>query len=119
MSTMTTIAVHDSVLIVSFTVAEKVTGLLRDQCIPLAGVQAVEVVPDGLEAARGLRAPGFALPGRRKVGTWRSRTGASLVAVHGHRPAVRLTLTGQRYTTLLLTIDAPETLVASLSHHLA
>jgi hypothetical protein len=114
---MTTARVRDTTLVVSFSAAEKIAGLLRDQHIPLTAVQAVEVVPDGLKAARGLRAPGLSLPGRRKIGTWRSRAGTSLVAVHGHRPAVRLTVEGQRYATLLITIDAPEELAASLSHH--
>jgi len=114
---MTTAQVHDTTLTVSFSAAEKLAGLLRDQHIPLAAIRAVEVVPDGLEAARGLRAPGLALPGRRKIGTWRSRSGTSLVAVHGHRPAVRLTVDGQRYASLLITVDAPEDLAASLSHH--
>ena len=114
---MITARVHDGTLTLSFTPAQKVAGLLRDQQVPLTAVQAVEVIPDGLEAARGLRAPGLALPGRHKIGTWRSSAGKSLVAVHGHRPAVRLTLDGQRYTTLLLTTDAPEELAASLSHH--
>jgi hypothetical protein len=113
---MTTARVHDATLTVSFTTAEKIAGLVRDQHIPLSAVRAVEVVPDGLEAARGLRAPGLALPGRRKIGTWRSSAGKSLVAVHGHRPAVHLTVEGQRYATLLITTDAPEELAASLSH---
>ena len=117
MSTMTTTLLHNNTLTVSFTTAEKVAGLVRDQRIPLSAVRSVEVVPDGLEAARGLRAPGFALPGRRKVGTWRSGTGKTLVAVRGDRPAVRVTLDGQRYAALLLTTDAPEELAASLSSH--
>jgi hypothetical protein len=113
---MTTTRVDDATLTVFFTTAEKVAGLLRDQRIPLTAVRAVEVVPDGLEVVRGLRAPGLALPGRRKLGTWRSGTGRALVAVHGRRPAVRITLDGQRYTSLLITTDAPEELVASLPH---
>ena len=116
---MTTIAVHDSMLTVAFTTTEKVAGLLRDQHIPLSAIRAVDVVPDGLAAVRGLRAPGLALPGRRKLGTWRSRTGKTLVAVHGHRPAVRLTLTGQRYASLLITTDAPEELQKKLAAYLS
>ena len=116
-TTMATARVDDATLTVSFTTAEKVAGLLRDQRIPLTAVGAVEVVPDGLRAVRGLRAPGLALPGRRKLGTWRSDTGRVLVAVHGCRPAVRIALEGQRYTSLLITTDAPEELLASLSHH--
>jgi hypothetical protein len=86
MSIMTSTRVQGHTLKVSFTLAEKIAGLLRDQDIPLSAVRAAEVVPDGLAAARGLRAPGLALPGRRKVGTWRSPTGKTLVAVNGPAP---------------------------------
>jgi hypothetical protein len=115
MSNMTTILIHDDTLTVSFTFAEKVAGLLRNQQIPLSAVRDVEMVPDGLAAARGLRAPGLGLPGRRKLGTWRSRTGKALVAVHGPGPALRVTLTGHRYTSLLVSTDASDELAASLS----
>ncbi|MFC7723636.1 hypothetical protein ACFQW6_00865 [Nocardioides sp. GCM10028917] len=116
---MTTLTLDGTTLTVSFTRAEKVAGFLRDQHVPLAAVSAVEVVPDGLAAAKGLRAPGLGLPGRRKLGTWRSRTGKTLVAVRGHGPAVRLTLTGHRYATLLITTDAPEKLQSELAAHLS
>ncbi|WP_295657756.1 hypothetical protein [uncultured Nocardioides sp.] len=114
---MTSVRVQRDTLTVSFTTGEKVAGLLRDQHIPLSSVRGVEVVPDGLAAVRGLRAPGLGLPGRRKLGTWRSRTGKALVAVHGHGPALRVTLTGHRYASLLITTDAPKELAASLSGH--
>lgn len=116
---MTTITIAHSTLTVAFTRAEKVAGLLRDQHIPLDAVSNVEVVPDGLAAAEGLRAPGLGVPGRRKLGTWRSRAGKTLVAVRGRGPAVRLTLAGHRYATLLVTTVAPfeleKNLAASLS----
>ena len=109
--------VQGDTLLISFTLGERVAGFLRDQQVPLPAVRSVAVVPDGLAAARGLRAPGLGLPGRRKLGTWRSRTGKALVAVHGHGPAVRVTLTGHRYTSLLVTTDAPHELAASLAGH--
>jgi hypothetical protein len=112
---MTTLSVRDDTLTVSFTTGEKIAGLLRDQRIPLTAVRDVEVVPDGSAATSGVRAPGLALPGRRKLGTWRSRTGKGLIAVDGHRPALRVTLTGHRYTSLLVSTDAPEELAASLT----
>ncbi len=105
---MTMLRIGDATLVVSFTRPEKVFGLLRDQHIPLTAVHGVEVVPDGLTAAKGLRAPGLGLPGRRKLGTWRSRTGTTLVAVRGHGPAVRVTLAGHRYAALLVTTEDPE-----------
>jgi hypothetical protein len=69
---MTAILVSDDTLTVRLPPVSKVAGLLRDQVIPRSAVTAVEVVPDGLAAARGLRAPGLALPGRR--------SGASVLA---------------------------------------
>jgi hypothetical protein len=38
---------------------EKVLGLLRDVDAPLSAVGDVEVVPNGLTATTGLRAPGY------------------------------------------------------------
>lgn len=115
MSTMTTVRIQDGALSVRFSRLEKIAGLVRDQHIPLAAVSEVEVVADGLDATHGLRAPGLALPGRRKVGTWRSRGGKSLIAVRGRGAAVRLTLEGQRYASMLLSVDDPEGFAASLS----
>ena len=48
--------------------ARRFAGLLRDQRIPLTAVRKVYVVPDGLEAARGLRAHSLAPPRLREVG---------------------------------------------------
>ncbi len=56
---MTTATVHPDVLEISFTRREKIAGLVRDQLIPLTAVTAAEVVPDGLAALRGIRAPGL------------------------------------------------------------
>jgi len=115
LSVMTTISIHPTSLHVTFTTREKVLGLVRDQQIPLSAVRGVEVVPDGGAATRGLRAPGFALPGVRSIGTWRGRGERALVAVRGGRPAVRLTLDGQRYGELLLAVDDPAAVADTLA----
>jgi hypothetical protein len=105
---MTTIALSSDTLSVRLTRWEKVAGLLRDTDVPLAAVRAVDVVPDGVDAARGLRAPGLGLPGIRLVGTWRGRGHRALVAVHGRRPAVRIRLEGERWSELLLGVEDAE-----------
>ena len=101
---MTSILVSDDTLTVRLTPVSKVAGLLRDQVIPRSAVTAVEVVTDGLAAARGLRAPGLAIPGRRKVGTWRGRGVRRFVDVRRGQPALRLRLRlqGQHYDELLI-----------------
>ena len=111
---MALLQLHPSVLSVRFTPAEKIAGLLRDLSVPRSAIRSAEVVPDGLAAVRGLRAPGLGLPGLRMVGTWRRLGTRSAVSVRRNRPAVLLRLSGQRYDSLLLDVDAPEQLVAAL-----
>jgi hypothetical protein len=99
----------------SFTRTEKIAGLVRDVEIPLAAVTSAEVVHDPLTALRGLRAPGLALPGVRKVGTWRRSGGRTLVSVRRDQPAVHLTLHEQRWTDLLVGADDAARLAGELS----
>jgi hypothetical protein len=112
---MSTIHLSDDTLTIRLGPLTKLAGLLRDQVVPLTAVTAVEVVADGLAAARGLRAPGLALPGLRKVGTWRGRGTRRLVDVRRGQPALRLQLRGQRYDELLLGHDDASALADRLT----
>jgi len=105
----------DTAVRVHFTRAEKLAGLVRDLEVPRASVSAVEVVPDPLTALRGLRAPGLALPGLRKIGTWRGRGTRTLVSIRRGQPAVRVELRGQRVTALLIGADDAARLAAELT----
>ncbi|TFV63766.1 hypothetical protein E4P41_03320 [Geodermatophilus sp. DF01-2] len=112
---MATVTTTPRTLTVSLSRGERVLGLLRDLEVPRSAVRSVEVLPDGLAATRGLRAPGLALPGRRKIGTWRGRGEKTLVSVRRGRPAVRVRLTGQRFDTLLLGVDDPAGVAGALA----
>lgn len=102
---MATVDLSTDTIRVLLTTAEKVWALRGDLAFPRDAVRAVIVEPDGLRATRGLRAPGLAAPGLRKVGTWRGRAGREFVSVRADQPAVRITLTGQRYDSLLIGAD--------------
>jgi hypothetical protein len=102
---MATLQLTPSTLSVRLTRDEKIAGLLRDVEVPLSSVRGAEVVPEPLAGMRGLHAPGLALPGVRKVGTWRRRGERTLVCVRRGQPAVRVRLDGQRYDTLLVGAD--------------
>ena len=98
---MATVQLTTDSLTVHLSRAEKLAGLLRDLTVPLDAVSHVEVVPDGVAAVRGLRAPGLGLPWRR-IGTWRRRGERALVSVRRGEPALRLRLTGARFDTVLV-----------------
>ncbi|WP_222268737.1 hypothetical protein [Modestobacter marinus] len=109
-------AVHltDQELRVELTRTEKLAGLHGDVRIPLAAITDVEVVPDALTATRGLRAPGLQLPGRRRIGTWRTRNGAEFVDTRRGQAGVRLTLSGHRLASVLLGDDDAQGLAARI-----
>ncbi|MGY1804946.1 hypothetical protein ACI78T_16825 [Blastococcus sp. SYSU D00922] len=100
---------------VRLTRAEKFWGLLRDVEFDRAAVREVDVVQEPLSAARGLRAPGLAWPGVRKIGTWRRPGERILVSVRRGRPAVRLRLAGARYDTVLVSTDDAAALAGALA----
>jgi hypothetical protein len=112
---MATLQLTPTTLTVRFTRAEKIAGLLRDVEIPRAAIRSAEVVSDPLTGLRGLRAPGLALPGRRKIGTWRRPGERTLVSVRKGQPAVRIRLEGARYDTLLLGADDAVALAGELT----
>jgi hypothetical protein len=111
---MTTIIVTPDRVRIELSVREKVGGLVRDLDVPASAVRSVSVVPDGLAAARGIRAPGLGIPGVRKIGTWRRRGGKTLVSVRRGRPAVLLLLDGARFDRVLVEVDQPQVYVDQL-----
>jgi hypothetical protein len=101
-------------LSVRLSLVEKVAGALRDLTVPVSAVHDAKVVPDGLRAARGLRAPGLHLPGVTKYGTWRGRRGRTFVAVNRRGPALLLHLQGQVYERAVVSTDGADALAARL-----
>ena len=111
---MATVQLTTQTLTVRLTRGEKIAGLLRDLTVPLDAVTGVEVVPDGVSALRGLRAPGLGLPSRR-IGTWRRRGERTLVCVRKGQPAVRIRLGGARFDVLLVGADDAAARAAAIS----
>ncbi|WP_098485327.1 hypothetical protein [Georgenia soli] len=111
---MTTAHVTADTLQVRFTRREKIAGLVRDIDLPLAAIRDAQVVPDGLAATHGLRAPGLGLPGYRKIGTWRRPGHRTVVSVSRGRPAVQIAADHPRLDGLLLDVSDPEQLVAAI-----
>ncbi len=91
---MATLTTTDDHLELRLTPFEKLAALHGDVHVPLSAVREVALEPDALSAPRGLRAPGLAIPGRVKIGTWRGRGHRMLVVVRRDQPAVRVRLEG-------------------------
>jgi hypothetical protein len=100
---------------VRFTPAETVAGLRRGTTFRRSNIVDVTVFDDGLDATRGIRAPGLAIPGRRRIGTWRRRHGKELVSVKRGVPAVRVTLENERYAAVVVAVDDPARARAALT----
>src|SRR5689334_601812 len=102
---MAEIRITDDELHVKLTTREKVAGLHGDISVPLTSVRDVRVEPDALAAVRGLRAPGLAVPGRTKIGTWRGRGSRRFIVARRGVPAVRVTLSGVKPDELLVSTN--------------
>ncbi|GIH92275.1 alpha/beta hydrolase family protein [Planobispora siamensis] len=106
---MATMTMTGGELVLALSQGEKVAGLHGDIRVPRAAVRRVAVVEDAVAGAGGLRAPGLALPGRTKIGTWRRPGHRTFVAAHRGVPAVRVSLSGTGYDELLVSDEnAPE-----------
>ena len=111
---MARVDVDASAMHVRFTRGEKIAGLLRDLSVQLDSITDASFEADGLVAATGIRAPGLAIPGRRKIGTWRARGRRTAVCVRRGEPAVRARLHGHPYTELLIGTPEAHRIVAAL-----
>jgi hypothetical protein len=112
---MSTIHLTTDTVEIRLSPAERLSSLHGDLRLPRPAILAAEVVADGLAAVHGVRAPGVAIPGRVKMGTWRDRHGACFVSVRRDTPSLRLTFEQQRYNTVLISTPNATTLAAELS----
>jgi hypothetical protein len=110
---VTSMAIEGDELTVTLDRSERWWGLLPDLRVPLRSIVAVEVVRDGRTAVRGMRAPGLGGPSRR-IGTWRAKDDKQYVSVRRDQPAVKVTLSGQRYHTVLIGVDDADQVTAEV-----
>ncbi|GGK52281.1 hypothetical protein GCM10010126_09720 [Planomonospora parontospora] len=111
---MATMTVAGGELVLALGRGEQVAGLHGDIRVPLSAVREVAVVENPVAEVRGLRAPGLAVPGRTKIGTWRRAGSRSFVVARRDVPAVRVALSGARYDELLISDAAATELAARI-----
>lgn len=100
-------------LVVRFSPAEHVLGLVRDLVVPLSSVEAVDLM-DSWKDVRGLRV-GLGLPRVRLVGTWYSRGHRQLVSLKRGVPALKVSMSGERYDEVLVSLPETDLLLACLT----
>ena len=92
---------------------EKVGALRGDVRVPLSAVRVVRVADDPRPELRGMRAPGTGIPGVIALGSRRGE-GHDFGAVYHNRPAVVVELEGTSYDRLVVSIDDPEHVAATI-----
>jgi hypothetical protein len=107
---MAALGIDGAELVVTLERNEKRWGLLSDLRVPVSSISAVDAVADGRTAVRGMRAPGLG-GSQRLIGTWRSKGNRQFVCVRRNQPAVKVTVGGGRYRTILVGSDDAERVV--------
>ncbi|MBP2216990.1 alpha/beta hydrolase [Arthrobacter sp. CAN_C5] len=111
---MARLTLSNGMLELTFGAAEKVLGLVGDLRIPLSAVVAVAVTDKPFTAVKGIRAPGFALPGRTRIGTWRAVGQRILVVAKANQTALVLTLRDEKFSTIVVSADNAHELADAL-----
>jgi hypothetical protein len=117
---MATLAIDHDELVVRLSQLEQLAAFRGDVHIPLGAVKSVCAEQDPYAFLRGIRAPGTGVPRMCAYGV-RLMTGGrpDFAAVHGRGPAVRIDLSDEApFGRLLVTVDDPESDVASLQARL-
>ncbi|MET1065988.1 MAG: hypothetical protein ABWX85_13625, partial [Arthrobacter sp.] len=78
---MARLLVRDGNVSLELDTGEKIAGLHGQMQFPLEVIENVAVLPDPFAGVKGFRAPGLAIPGRVRTGTWRSRGGNTFAVV--------------------------------------
>jgi hypothetical protein len=95
---------------------EKVGACRGDLVVPRSEVLDVRAVPSVWSAVRGIRAPGYGMPGHRMLGTWRYKGGKDFVdARYGQAGVVVELSPHERFRRLVLTVPDPDATVRDLT----
>jgi len=112
---MANLLIDDDTVTVALSSVEKFEALHGNVTVPRSAIVSVRAVPDGMDELHGLRTPGTGVPGVIMVGTWRDHETFTFAVCHGRRPALVIDLADQVYDRLVITIDNPEQIAASLT----
>jgi hypothetical protein len=112
---MVSLTIDDGVLGVEMHGADKLWSLHSHLDIPLRNVRGVRRDPDRVKQWwSGLRAPGTWIPGVVKAGTFHRDGKSVFFDVHDPANTIIVELQDERYSELVLEVDDPERVVATV-----
>lgn len=99
---MAQVEIDDKTITVRLTGLERLWALRTQVTADRSTVRTARTSDDVLSQVRGVRAPGLGIPGRIKVGTWRSRQGKDLVVARRGQPGVVVELAGATWCRFVI-----------------
>ena len=105
---MATFSTSGDMLTVRLTRRERVAAARGDLRVPLAAIRDVQVHPDALAAARGVRAPRVVTAGRAELGIWRGRGRRDFIVARRGVPALCVSLDGGRHHEVIVSTPDAE-----------
>ncbi len=116
---MVSIGLETGELRLELTRGEKLAALRKSNVvIPWPDIRSVEAVAEPIRLVHGLRVPGLGIPGRTKIGTWRSKGRKTFAVTHKAAPGLRIMLQNCTFDEILLSVPEPVMLADQISSRL-
>jgi hypothetical protein len=114
---MATIDMTPDEVIVRLRGLESIGALRRKVRMPRAAITGVAVVDDPYRLGAGIRTAGITIPGSRRVGFFRTKSGRLFVAARKGQHGVQINFERQPFQQALLSVENPEDVAAALREH--
>lgn len=108
------LTIAEGMLIVEPLGMDKAWSFTRRVAVPLSSVQGAVVDPSVIDDPKGLRWPGLHVPGKA-VGTFYVNGARQFWNISGYHHAISITLHGERFDRLVLTVTDPESQVRAIN----
>jgi hypothetical protein len=114
---MAHLLITDDLITVDMSRGEKLEAVHGDQTFPRSAISGARAVPDCIAEVHGLKEAGTELPGIR-VGSFHRDEGVTFAVCHGHNPGIVIDLVNSKYDRVVLTVENPQEIAASLTEHI-
>lgn len=110
---MAQLLISDDAVTVDMSGRERFAAAQGAPTFPRSAITGIRAVPDGIAEVRGLKWAGTELPGVR-VGTFHKGEHVTFAVCHGHKPGIVIDLADSKFSSVVMTIENPDEIVARL-----